>query len=249
MKRLMTFCSRMSAIIALLLSQTMVMAQSRLKGDDNGDGRISIADFSLVVEIINDRAQDLFGAADLNNDGKVDEQDLNALNAQVLTPVCSSAIAQINGQEVEVEWVRLTEGGPKWAVVNVGATEPYQPGATVDWNSNDVWGPNRRKPTLDELFALANLETEYITYQGTDKPVVRVIGESGRDLYLPMPRMNGTQYWSANEEKEFVLENGTYKRIFWGCYFECYVDSDDVCFAYDTDPKATKKFVRMVVNE
>lgn len=164
MKRLLTFCSRMSAIIALLFSQTMVMAQSRLQGDDNGDGRISIADFSLVVEIMNGRAQDLFGAADLNNDGKVDEQDLDALNAQVLTPVCSSEIALVNGQEAEVEWVRLTESGPKWAVVNVGAIEPYQTGATVDWNSNDVWGPNWRKPTLEELFALANLETEYITY-------------------------------------------------------------------------------------
>lgn len=249
MKRFFLIYCQILAAIALMFSHTQLDAQNRLQGDVNGDGRISVADFTTVVEIINGHAQDLYGVADLNHDGKVDAQDLSSMSVIALTPVSSSTMAIINGQEVEVEWIRLTEGGPKWAVVNVGATDVQEVGTLHDWNSDNVWGPNWRKPTLDELFALSALESEYMTYQGSDSQVLAIGGEKGTLLYLPLPKSSGTQYWTSNEERSFVLENGVYKRVNWGCYFEWYLGAEGLEYGYDTDPKSTKKYLRLVVND
>lgn len=248
MKQLLFVVKVFCAFLISSFSVVSVSAQERLAGDANGDGKITIADFAIVVEIVNGRMEDTYGVADLNGDGVVDENDLKQMDEQALEPISNTAIAIINGQEVEVEWVRLVPNGPKWAVINVGATDVAEAGGTYSWN-DQPWGPNWRKPSIDEMRELESLETNLITYPGTKMQGLSVEGNTGGSLFLPMPKVTGTQYWTSNEEKEIELDNGKFHFVNHGCYFEFYVDGAGVGCLYDTAPKSTKRYLRLIFDE
>ena len=95
-----------------------------------------------------------------------------------------TAKATIGGSEVDVKWVQLWEGGPKFAEYNVGVTDgnaesfggyynwggTYENGETIDWRDDHntgsidlageydtataLWGNNWRMPTSAEYEAL-----------------------------------------------------------------------------------------------
>lgn len=55
-----------------------------VKGDVNGDGRISAADVTALVNILMQNATDQYGTADVNGDAKVDYHDVNTLVNKIL---------------------------------------------------------------------------------------------------------------------------------------------------------------------
>ena len=68
-----------------------------------------------------------------------------------------TAKATIGGSEVDVNWIQLWEGGPKFAEYNVGTTSENKYGAYFEWTENIAsteWGDNWRMPTADEYQAL-----------------------------------------------------------------------------------------------
>ena len=84
-------------------------------------------------------------------------------------PITGTATATINGKTVDVNWVQLWEGGPRFAEYNVGVTDGkaesyggyYCWRGSIDsdmWEgygycdtANDLWGSNWRMPTKEEL--------------------------------------------------------------------------------------------------
>lgn len=91
--------------------------------------------------------------------------------------------------EVEVKWIQLWKGGPKFAEYNVGAVSETDYGGYYAWGGNQskvddhntgyavlsgdddtatkLWGENWRMPTEEELQALlANCDVEWITVGG-----------------------------------------------------------------------------------
>ena len=73
-------------------------------------------------------------------------------------PVSGKAKATIKGETLEtldVDWVQLWAGGPKFATKNVDGT--------MTWSAakeNTFWGPNWRVPTKDEMNGLVGSSTE-----------------------------------------------------------------------------------------
>ena len=64
-----------------------------IKGDANNDGKVDIADIVYVVAFIKDGTK-LTGfnekAADADDSGKVDENDINQIKMTIMTPVGSN---------------------------------------------------------------------------------------------------------------------------------------------------------------
>ncbi|MCQ2078252.1 MAG: DUF1566 domain-containing protein [Bacteroidaceae bacterium] len=85
-----------------------------------------------------------------------------------------TAKATIGGQEVDVNWVQLWEGGPKFAEYNVGVknNKPEDYGRHHRWADNIAsveWGSNWRMPTNDEFDnLLANCTVEWTTVGGVN---------------------------------------------------------------------------------
>lgn len=222
-------------------------AQQTVVGDVNGDGRVSISDITYVVEILNDRLP-YNSAADLNHDGVIDENDLEQFDEVALAPIEShSAVAIINGQEVQVEWVQLSPDGPKWAVFNVGATAIGQKGDTYDWNYQPTWGANWRKPTIDELLTLCDVERSTGTYPDTNVSGVYFTNEDGEQIFMPMPKITGTEYWSSTEES--ALWHEVLTGVFGATLKFTYDSKGKLVVKNDLDFKKSKNYLRLVLNE
>ena len=112
--------------------------------------------------------------------------DINLTASSFKASTTGKAKATIGGSEVDVNWVQLWKGGPKFAEYNVGATSVTEYGGYYTWisdinhpyytnNSYDgsyctpgnnlegiddnaikFWGTNWRTPTIEELTALIN---------------------------------------------------------------------------------------------
>ena len=72
-------------------------------------------------------------------------------------PTTGTAKATIGGEEVDVKWVQLWAGGPKFAEYNIGTSEEKVEGITMEFGDaiktgNDyAWGANWRTPSKDEM--------------------------------------------------------------------------------------------------
>ena len=72
-------------------------------------------------------------------------------------PTTGTAKAKINGVDVDVNWVQLWAGGPKFAEYNIGTTEEKAEGNLITFydaikTDNDyAWGANWRTPSKDEM--------------------------------------------------------------------------------------------------
>ena len=72
-------------------------------------------------------------------------------------PTTGTAKAKINGIDVDVNWVQLWAGGPKFAEYNIGTTEDLKQGNLMTFydaikTGNDyAWGANWRTPSKDEM--------------------------------------------------------------------------------------------------
>lgn len=105
------------------------------------------------------------------------------------TPYSGFGIAVIDGVEVDVPWVQLWAGGPKWATYNVGAehSRPQDYGGYYAWGgcidkgsdyyadelnltgehdtATKLWGNNWRMPSFDDLFMMVNIQ--HLPYSST----------------------------------------------------------------------------------
>lgn len=105
------------------------------------------------------------------------------------TPYSGFGIAVIDGVEVDVPWVQLWAGGPKWATYNVGAEHSrpedyggyYAWGGCIDKGSDyyadeldltgehdtatKLWGNNWRMPSFDDLFMMVIIQ--HLPYSST----------------------------------------------------------------------------------
>lgn len=134
--------------------------------------------------------------------------------------------ANIDGAEVDVPWVQLWEGGPKFAAYNVGVTDGnpasyggyYTWGGTIDkdpdrnyYNGSDLtlpeeydtatqlWGSNWRMPTPDELQGLIdNCDVEDNVRVG-NHTCFRFTGRGAySDYSLLLPMAGAWNVWNGN---------------------------------------------------
>ncbi len=72
-------------------------------------------------------------------------------------PTTGTAKAKINGVDVDVNWVQLWAGGPKFAEYNIGTSEDLKQGNLITFydaikTGNDyAWGANWRTPRQDDM--------------------------------------------------------------------------------------------------
>lgn len=93
----------------------------------------------------------------------VERSNIYTFNWDV-TPKTGAAKARINGHEVDVPWIELWEGGPKFAAYNVGVTDGKESSFGGYYNQSSpysftdkatgTWGANWRTPTKSELRGL-----------------------------------------------------------------------------------------------
>lgn len=122
-----------------------------------------------------------------------------------------TAKAKINGSDVDVKWVQLWEGGPKFADRNVAGTMTFAE-ATKE-GSDYVWGANWRTPSKDEMNELlravdsnsTKIKCEYVNDGGNY--VFKFTGletyYTENTLILPIESGNysfcNAYYWSSTE--------------------------------------------------
>lgn len=177
-------------------------------------------------------------------------------------PVTGKAVATINGETKEVEWVQLWAGGPKFATQNVKDKMTFTDATKT--GADYVWGVNWRTPTKDEM-TLVNATLDGDLYSITPLyATCKIAEESGKaglrytgimpgytnqSIFLPF---EGTKdylhgnYWTSTSEKETL---GTSLDVVAGFY-----ENVDWFPAYHLNPNAyttpgTKYSVRPVLAE
>ena len=129
-----------------------------------------------------------------------------------------TAKATIGGSEVDVNWVQLWAGGPKFAEYNVGVTdgkaESY--GNYFEWSSTDIattqWGSKWRMPTSAELQALINSSNVQWQWTGSGYNFTGKGDYASNSIFLPAAgyRYGGSivclgsygGYWSSSPNDE-----------------------------------------------
>lgn len=122
-------------------------------------------------------------------------------------PVSGKAKATINDETLDVDWVQLWAGGPKFATQNVAGTMKW-----TDAVKNKFWGDNWRVPTKDEMGLSANntVNTEKVSavYRCNENGVLGfkftgiTPGYTNVSLFLPanpgaLESYGAATYWTA----------------------------------------------------
>lgn len=161
-----------------------------------------------------------------------------------------TAKAKIGDSEVDVNWIQLWPGGPKFAEFNLGASKPNEYGGWYEWSETgetDVaatsWGPKWRVPTLDMLNELIwaaspSDRSDKVSFRlGQKDGIVGCIfngkeqGYMGNYLVLPAQDVEDTfceaTYWSgtpSGDEEGIAVQwnydGGNYNIEGWGHYRE-----------------------------
>ena len=129
-----------------------------------------------------------------------------------------SASAWIDGKdEMKVPYIRLWDGGPKWATINLGVNDPAATtsyGGYYAWSSDDIatstwgsdWGSNWRMPTKSEFDAM--LENCTCTFTDGGLLVTGKGDYASKSIFLPAAGLQSSgstsedgingYYWSSN---------------------------------------------------
>ena len=163
-----------------------------------------------------------------------------------------TAKATIGGSEVDVNWIQLWEGGPKFAEYNVGTTSENKYGAYFEWTENIAsteWGDNWRMPTADEYQALL----DNCTFSSEERNGVKgylFTGKKGsayasNSVFFPAGGSSDGQgglndtgsYWASTPSSD----NGKAKLLYFQLFNSYYLVDGDLC---------TNRYnVRAVLNE
>ncbi len=134
-----------------------------------------------------------------------------------------TAMATIDGEQVDVKWVQLWAGGPKFAEYNIGTSEDLKQGNLMTFydaiktGDDYAWGANWRTPSKDEMDELcaashgnsdAKVTCERVIVGGingfiftgkeagyTDNKVFFPADEG--DLYKSKDRVITSHYWTC----------------------------------------------------
>lgn len=169
----------------------------------------------------------------------------------VLTgPITGTKEATIDGKTVEIGWVQMYPGGPKYATQNVAEKISWTEAAKT--GKEYIWGANWRTPSKSDMNAFDNttgiLHTEQKVEFLEDKDkntewfkfTCTTPGYTKNVLLLPTEKENSANYWSSTEV-ETNKNNGWYISL---------VNADQIYgFWMGLSPKTSKAFVRPIVNE
>ena len=136
---------------------------------------------------------------------------------EVTIPTTGTAKATIGSSEVDVNWVQLWDGGPKFAEYNVGASSVTELGTKMTFTeatkagAEYVWGANWCTPSKDDMEHLMTaakgleekVKCEY-TQEGSTygfKFTGLTDGYTGNSVFFPAQSGNSVNgsafYWSA----------------------------------------------------
>ena len=146
--------------------------------------------------------------------------DRNTVYPIAFKPTTGTAKATIDGEQVDVNWVQLWAGGPKFAEYNVGASSATDRGHSMEFTdaaetgSNYVWGANWCTPSYDQMNELllaaqgnsgSKVTCEYTT--GDDiwgfKFTGKETGYTSNSVFFPAEDgrsdAGAASYWSATD--------------------------------------------------
>ena len=152
--------------------------------------------------------------------GKSSIKALTIASSKFAVPTKGTAKATIAGEQVDVNWVQLWAGGPKFAEMNLGATSATEVGDKYEFSATDaddnaatIWGANWCTPSkgqMNELLLAAQgnsdskVTCKYCEYTTGDgkwgfKFTGKETGYTGNSVFFPAEdSSSGTaDYWSA----------------------------------------------------
>ena len=179
------------------------------------------------------------------------------------TPTTGTATAKINGEEVEVKWIQLWAGGPKFAEYNIGTTAEKPEGIymvfddAIKTGDDYAWGANWRTPSKDEMEELnlaarensKKITCKYCKYEVVNNEIWgftftgKEAGYTDNHVFFPDDIKYGNsddkggwgKYWSCTD-------NGS---TAWLLYFS----STSGASSWQSGGKSFDFFVRPVLNE
>lgn len=167
-----------------------------------------------------------------SKDFVVERSNIYTFNWDV-TPKSGTAKARINGHDVDVPWIELWEGGPKFAAYNVGVTDGKESSSGGYYNqksaysftdrATETWGAKWKTPTRSELSGLlSNCTASQDTVDGICG--TRFTGKgaySVNSIFLPYTFDNNVKgiyvsstpfilnnYHDYRQYRQLVIENG-----------------------------------------
>ena len=136
-------------------------------------------------------------------------------------PGRGKAKATINDSQVDVNWVQLWKGGPKFAEYNVGVTDGKveSAGGYYEW-ADDIastqWGSNWRMPTSAEYEALLdNCEVELVYSAEGEQGVESFLGARFRGKTGTAYAENSVFFPAAGQSIKGEIHNQGYSGIYW----------------------------------
>lgn len=152
---------------------------------------------------------------------------VRAILVQKMAPSTGSAKKKVNGVESNQDWVQLWSGGPKFATMNIGATDVTETGSDLSWTetgANDAaattWGNNWRVPTVEQMEEfvkatspssqedrdLSKVRCVFGKWKSTDVYgyifTGKEIGYENNTLFFPVTSnsSNGAYYWTGSTD-------------------------------------------------
>ena len=176
------------------------------------------------------------------------------------TPTTGTATAKINGEEVEVKWIQLWAGGPKFAEYNIGTTAEKPGGNLISFydaikTGNDyAWGTNWRTPSKDEMDQL-----RAASYGNSDAKVTceRVIVDGINGFIFTGKEAGYTDnkvFFPADEGDLYKSLDRDITYHYWTCTYDTtvqvlYLASNAGYAAFYSSGKSFDYYVRPVLNE
>ena len=105
-----------------------VSVMSYIKGDVNGDGKVSITDVTSVANGVlgNASSSFIFGAADMNEDGKITVTDVTAVANVILNTTVATSLECNNGNSaIFVDDFQIAAGQSKTLAINLNNADDF----------------------------------------------------------------------------------------------------------------------------
>lgn len=176
-------------------------------------------------------------------------------------PTTGTAKAKINGVDVNVNWVQLWAGGPKFAEYNIGTTEDLKQGNLMTFydaiktDDDYAWGANWRTPSKDDMDELcaashgnsdAKVTCERVIVGGINGFIFKgkEAGYTGNKVFFP-----------ADEIDLYKSLSDPVTSHYWTCTYNTtvqvlYLSSTPGCATWNSSAKGYNDYyVRPVLNE
>ncbi|MBQ0104357.1 MAG: fimbrillin family protein [Prevotellaceae bacterium] len=180
------------------------------------------------------------------------------------TPTTGTATAKINGEEVEVKWIQLWAGGPKFAEYNIGTTAEKPEGNLISFyvaiktGDDYAWGAKWRTPSKDEMDQLRAASYGNSEAAGAKVTCERVIVDGINGFIFTGKEAGYTDnkvFFPADEIDLYKSQDRVITSHYWTCTYDAtvqvlYLSSSPGCARWDSSAKGYNDYyVRPVLNE